>query len=178
MESFKSRYCRERRTPTQPPRERPGRVGMASVPAWSSGLSSQFQPNDTDFHESLKKMYLQEMGSGLFKTSGTEHGAFPKTANESHKTFMRRGGGVQIDEERHVARKKKQPRKTKQPWHCVGCNVPMGIATKRECSIPTCKRTCCTTCLATDPGAPEKLRRICPHCVAVGNCLGFAFTYQ
>ena len=52
------------------------------------------------------------MGSRVFKTSGTKHGTFHKTANESHETFMRRGGGVQIDEEPHVARKKRRRHKT------------------------------------------------------------------
>ena len=65
-------------------------------------LTSTVQPNDTDIHASLRKMYLQGMGSGLFKTSGTEHGTFHKTAKELHKQeeIMRRGGGVQKDESR------------------------------------------------------------------------------
>ena len=165
---------RARRTPVQP-RWRSVLVGMASVPAWRSGLTRTVQPNDTDIHASLREKYLQGMGSRVFKTSGTTHGTFLKTAIESHETFMRRGGGVQIDEEPHVARKKRKRHKTKQYWHCDWCNVRMGGGTKRQCSTPACKRLCCTTCLAIDPGAPEKLRRICPHCVAVGNCLGFPF---
>ena len=181
-EFFKSSpRWRARRTPAQP-RWRSGLVGMALVGmelVFAPRLTSTVQPNDTDIHASLRKMYLQGMGSGLFKTSGTEHGTFHKTANELHKQeeIMRRGGGVQIDEEPHVERvpiSYKKKRKTKQCWYCVGCEVRMGSATKKNCSIRTCKRTCCTECLAIDPGA-QSVRRICPHCVAVNNCLGSAF---
>ena len=171
---------RARRTPAQP-RWRSGLVGMASVSAWRSALTSTVQPNDTDIHASLREKYLQGMGSGLFKTSGTEHGTFHKTANELHKQeeIMRRGGGVQIGEEPHgkgapICYKRREQHKSKQYWYCVGCEVRMGSATKKNCSIRTCKRTCCTECLAIDPGA-QSVRRICPHCVAVNNCLGSAF---
>ena len=180
-EFFKSSpRWRARRTPAQP-RWRSGLVGMALV--FAPGLTSTFQPTDTDIDAPLREMGRQGMGSGLFKTSGTEHGTFHKTAKELHKQeeMMRRGGGVQRDEEPHAERvpkgyKKNMPSKTKH-WYCVGCEVRMGSATKKNCSIRTCKRTCCTDCLAIDPGA-QSVRRICPHCVTVNNCLGSAFIRQ
>ena len=178
-EFFKSSpRWRARRTPAQP-RWRSGLVGMASVSTWRSALTSTVQPNDTDIHALFREKYLQGMGSGLFNTSGTEHGTFHKTANELHKQeeIMRRGGGVQIDEEPHVERvpiSYKKKRKTKQCWYCVGCEVRMGSATKKSCSSPVCKRICCTGCLAIAPGA-QSVRGICPHCAAEKNCLGSAF---
>ena len=86
------------RTPAQP-RWRSGLVGMALV--FAPRPTSTVQPNDPD-----REKHLQGMGRGLFRTSGTEHGTFHKTANELHKQeeIMRRGGGVQIDEEPHVER--------------------------------------------------------------------------
>ena len=170
------------RTPAQP-RWRSGLVGMASVSACRSALTSTVQPNDTDIHASLREKYLEGTCSGLFKTSGTEHGTFHKTAKESHKQeeIMRRGGGVRRDEEPHVERvpkghKKNMPSRTKR-WYCVGCKVRLGSATKKNCSTPTCQRTCCTNCLANDPGA-QSVCRICPHCVAVNKRLGSAFIHQ
>ena len=82
-EFFKSSpRWRARRTPAQP-RWRSGLVGMALV--FAPRLTSTVQPNDTDIHASFREMYLQGMGSGLSKTSGTEHGTFHKTADELHK---------------------------------------------------------------------------------------------
>ena len=120
-EFFKSSpRWRARRTPAQP-RWRSGLVGMASVSACRSALTSTVQPNDTDIHASLREKYLEGIGSGLFKTSGTEHGTFHKTANELHKQeeIMRRGGGVQKDESRvaEVPEEGKHKRKKKRRNH-------------------------------------------------------------
>ena len=79
----------------------------------------------------------------MFKTSGTEHGTFHKTAKELHKQeeIMRRGGGVQKDESRVAEvleegkRKGKKKRRNPRDWRCVGCGVFMGEITKKNCSI-------------------------------------------
>ena len=115
----------------------------------------------------LIQISMRRSGRCIFRewAAGCSRQAVPSTGLSTRrrmsciskrKLIMRRGGGVQIDEEPHVERvpisyKKNRPRKIKQYWYCVGCEVRMGSATKKNCSIRTCKRTCCTECLAIDP---------------------------
>ena len=158
------------RTPAQP-RWRSGLVGMASVSVWRSGLTSTVQPIDKNIHAT----YLEGMGTGLFNTSGTKHGTSQYTAEALPKPegTVRRGGGEQINKERHVEGvpedyKKNMARKKPKNWRCVGCNARLGEGTQKHCSNSACKRICCNDCLVGSPGA-QSGRRICPKCAGVNN---------